>query len=86
MREFTYTIVDPVGMHARPAGILAKKASEFESKITVIKGAKRADTRRLMMLMALGVKCGDLIIVQIEGVDEDEAAEKIEKYLIDNKF
>lgn len=86
MREFTYTIVDPVGMHARPAGLLAKKASEFESKITVIKGAKRADTRRLMMLMALGVKCGDAIIVQIEGVDEDEAAEKIEKYLIDNKF
>ena len=86
MREFTYTVADPVGMHARPAGLLAKKASEFKSKITVIKEVKRADTRRLMMLMALGIKCGDTITVQVEGADEDEAAEKIEKYLRENKF
>ena len=86
MREFTYTVVDPVGMHARPAGLLAKKASQYKSKITVIKDTKRADTRRLMMLMALGIKCGDKITVLVEGADEEEAAENIEKYLKENKF
>lgn len=86
MKQFTYTIQDPVGIHARPAGLLAKKAAEFSSKITVIKDSKRADTRRIMMLMALGIKCGDEITVQLEGEDEALAAEQIEKYLIENKF
>ena len=86
MKQFTYTVVDPVGIHARPAGVLAKKAAEFKSKITVIKGTKRADTRRLMMLMALSVKCGDEITVIIEGEDEDAAASEIEKFLCENKF
>jgi len=86
MKQFTYTIQDPVGIHARPAGLLAKKAAEFRCKITVIKDSKRADTRRIMMLMALGIKCGDEITVQLEGEDEALAAEQIEKYLIENKF
>ena len=86
MREFTYTVIDPVGIHARPAGLLAKKAAEFKSKITVIKNGKRADTRRLMMLMALSVKCGDEITVVTEGEDEEIAASEIEKFLCENKF
>ncbi|MBR6650899.1 MAG: HPr family phosphocarrier protein [Clostridia bacterium] len=86
MKQFTYTIQDTVGIHARPAGLLAKKASEFSSKITLIKENKRADTRRIMMLMSLGIKCGDVVTVQVEGEDECFASEQIEKYLIENKF
>lgn len=86
MRQFTYTVKDPVGVHARPAGLLAKKAAEFKSKITLIKESKRADTRRIMMLMSLNIKCGDEIIVIVEGDDEDAAAEQIKKFLIENKF
>lgn len=86
MKQFTYTVKDPVGIHARPAGLLAKKASEFKSKITFIKNNKRADTRRIMMLMSLGIKHGDIITVEIDGEDETSASEQIEKYLIENKF
>lgn len=86
MKEFTYTITDPVGIHARPAGLLAKKASEYKSIITVVKGEKKADTRRLMALMGLGIKCGDVITVQAEGEDEQLAIDAIQAYLIDNKF
>ncbi len=86
MKQFTYTVKDPAGVHARPAGLLAKKAAEFKSKITLIKDSKRADTKRIMMLMSLGIKCGDEIIVAIEGEDEDVAAQQIEKYLIENRF
>jgi len=86
MKEFTYTITDPVGIHARPAGLLAKKASEYKSIITVVKGEKKADTRRLMALMSLGIKCGDVITVQAEGEDEQLAIDAIQAYLIDNKF
>lgn len=86
MKEFTYTITDPVGIHARPAGMLAKKAAGFKSTVTVIKGEKKADTRRLMVLMGLGIKCGETIIVQAEGEDEQAAADEIKAFLIENKF
>lgn len=86
MKEFTYTITDPVGIHARPAGMLAKKAAGFKSAVTVIKGEKKADTRRLMALMGLGIKCGETITVQAEGEDEQAAADEIKAFLIENKF
>lgn len=86
MKEFTYTITDPVGIHARPAGLLAKKAAEFKSVITVVKGEKKADTRRLMALMGLGIKCGDTITVQAEGEDEQTAIDAIKTYFTENKF
>ena len=40
MKEFQYVITDPEGIHARPAGLLVKKANEFESKVTIKKGEK----------------------------------------------
>lgn len=86
MKEFTYTISDPVGIHARPAGMLAKKAKEFKSTVTIVKDEKSADTRRLMALMGLGIKCGDTITVQAEGEDEQLAADAVQAFLIDNKF
>ena len=81
-----YTITDAVGIHTRPAGLLAKKSAEFKSKVTIIKGSKSADTRRLMALMGLGIKCGETITVQTEGEDESAAAEAIEAFLRENNF
>lgn len=86
MKEFTYTITDPVGIHARPAGMLAKKAAGFKSTVTVIKGEKKADTRRLMAFMGLGIKCGDTITIQAEGEDEQAAAEAVQAFLKENNF
>ena len=86
MKEFTYTITDPVGIHARPSGMLAKKAAGFKSTVTVIKGEKKADTRRLMALMGLGIKCGETITVQAEGEDEQAAAEAVQAFLKENNF
>lgn len=86
MKEFNYVITDSVGIHARPAGLLAKKASEFKSQVTIIKGDKKADTRRLIALMGLGIKCGDTITVHVEGEDEDMAANAIEAFLKENNF
>lgn len=86
MKNFTYTITDSVGIHARPAGMLAKKAAEFKSTITIMKGDKKADTRRLMALMGLGIKCGDTITVIAEGEDEEAAAETVKAFLSDNNF
>ena len=80
MRTFSYTIKDEIGIHARPAGLLAKKAKEFQSVITIEKGGKSAAATKLMMVMGLGVKCGDTVNVTIEGADEEAAAAAVEEF------
>ncbi len=80
MKKFEYIIKDEIGIHARPAGLLAKKAKEFESIITIEKGDKSVVATKLMAVMGLGVKCGDSITVTVEGSDEEAAFENIKTF------
>lgn len=84
MKEFTYKICDEVGIHARPAGLLVKKAGEFASDITVFKDEKGADAKKLFAVMGLGVKKGDTVRIQVSGSDEENAAAELEKFFVDN--
>ena len=84
MKKFSYTITDPVGIHARPAGVLVKAVKPFASTCTITKGDKSVDLRKLMALMGMGIKCGDTVEIAIEGADEDSAAETIEKFFKEN--
>ena len=56
MEKFQYTITDEIGIHARPAGELAKLSKEFRSKITLKTDTKQADAEKLMAVMALGTQ------------------------------
>lgn len=78
MRTFTYTIKDELGIHARPAGMLAKTAKALDSEITITLGEKSAVATKLMALMGMGIKCGNTITVTVSGGDE-EASEKVMK-------
>ncbi len=80
MKEFQYTIKDEIGIHARPAGLIVKKAKEFSSKFTLTKDGKTAELTKLMALMSLGVKCGDTVTVAVEGPDEDTAAAAMQAF------
>ena len=84
MKEINYTITDPMGIHARPAGMLVKEAKNYESTITIVKGDRRADVRKLMVLMSLGVKCGEEVTVEVEGADEDAAVAGMQKFFEEN--
>lgn len=81
MKEFTYTITDAAGIHARPAGLLVKEAKKFESAVTVSKGVRKADLKKLFGVMGLGAKQGDRLTVTVEGADEEAAAGAIEAFL-----
>ena len=81
MRSFMYTIKAPVGMHARHAGLLVREASRYQSKITVSLGDKTADGKRVLGLMGLGARQGDIIQVTADGVDEDAAAANLKSLL-----
>jgi len=84
MKQFNYTIKDAVGIHARPAGQLAKVAKECGSTVTIEKGGKSVNATKLMMLMGMGIKCGDTITVTVEGETEETAAKTIEEFLTAN--
>ncbi len=80
MKSFEYTITDPVGIHARPAGVLVKEIKKYASTVTVIKGEKSVNALKLMALMGMGIKQGDTVKVTVEGADEDTAAAAIEAF------
>lgn len=84
MKEFEYVITDPEGIHARPAGLLVKKASEYASAITIDKNGKIADAKRIFAVMGLAAKKGETIKLTVEGSDEEEAASAIEAFLEQN--
>ena len=80
MIEFSYTVRDEIGLHARPAGKLSALAKDFKSEILIIKGSKEVNALRLMMLMSLGIKCNDQITIKVTGEDEKEAAEAVKAF------
>jgi phosphocarrier protein len=73
MREFTYTIKNAYGIHARPAGNLVQTACEFVSSIQLKCGARTADLKKIMAVMGMEVKQGQAVTVVCEGPDQDQA-------------
>ena len=71
MQSFTYTITEPVGIHARPAGLLVKEIKNYQSTVTVTKGDKC-------------IKCGDTVTVTVEGSDEDTTAPALKQFFETN--
>lgn len=84
MKSFKYVIKDEIGLHARPAGLVAKAAKEVSSKVTITCNGKSAEATRLMALIGLGAKCGNEVTVTIEGDDEEKAAAVMEKLFHEN--
>ena len=85
MKQFTYTITDPVGIHARPAGLLVKAAKAMDSTVTIsTQAGKSAGAAKLMALMGLGIKQGDTVTVTLEGGNEEANAQTLEQFFKDN--
>lgn len=84
MKEFTFVITDPVGIHARPAGVLAKQVKGLESKVVIWKGEKSAEAKKLMAVMGLGVKQGDEVKITVEGPSEEADAATVEAFFKEN--
>ena len=74
MKQFEYSVKDPLGIHARPAGMLVKEAKAFaDTVVTITKNGTTVKATQLMKLMSLGVKNGDVVTVTADGANEDAA-------------
>ena len=84
MKEFKHVINDPLGLHARPAGMLVKAVAKYASKITVTAPTGTADAKRLMAIMRLAAKQGMELTIQVDGADEETAAAELQAFLAAN--
>ena len=80
MKEFVTQVGSPVGLHARPASLFAKASKESGSKVSLAKIAEdgtetpMVDGSSILKIMALGIKKGESIKVQVEGDTEEATA------------
>ena len=79
------TVVNKLGIHARPAALFAKTANQFKSDIFVEKDGETINAKSIMGLMMLAAGPGSKILVLAQGPDADQAIKAIEK-LIADKF
>ncbi|WP_339022920.1 HPr family phosphocarrier protein [Spiroplasma endosymbiont of Crioceris asparagi] len=86
MTSLKVTIIDPVGLHARPASILTKEASKFSSEIKIKSGEKEGNLKSIMNIMALAIKTNTEVTIMATGSDEKEAIVSIEKAMKDNSL
>ncbi len=82
MQTINHCIQAPEGVHARPAGVLAKTAAAFQSTVNLYFQDNCINAKRMLALMTLGLQQGDVIRIEIEGEDEVQAAQAIGKILI----
>lgn len=84
MKELTYTIQNALGVHARPAAVLAQCGMDFKSSIMYECHGKKADGRDVLEVLALKIKQGDVLKITIEGPDEKEAYVALQKVLYED--
>ena len=75
LENFAYTMTQELGLHARPAGKLAKLAGDYTSAITIDGAA--VNLRRINAVMRLCIKKGDEVFFAAEGDDERAAIEAV---------
>ena len=81
MKSFRCTVENPIGIHARPAALLAQMCVGLKSQVTIINKDKTANANDVLQILALKAAKGDVLEVHIEGPDEDEAVDKVKELL-----
>ena len=81
MKQISVTVIDPVGLHARPATVAVNAASKFKSDVRVAYKGRSVNMKSIMGVMSLGIPTQSEITVSCEGDDEDEAIKTIEEVL-----
>lgn len=86
MKSVTVKIIDPIGIHARPASMISNTASKFQSSVTFINGEKKGNAKSVINLMALAAKQGSEIEIIAEGSDEQEAIDALTQVMKTEKL
>ena len=77
MSEREVLIVNPLGLHARPAAQIVRAASEFAADVRLEKDGMEVNGKSIMGVMMLAAECGSTIRVRATGADADAAIDAI---------
>jgi phosphotransferase system HPr (HPr) family protein len=69
------TILNPQGLHARPADLFARLASRFGARIWLIKDEQRANGKSILDILMLAAEYGSRLTIEASGGDAEEAVE-----------
>ncbi len=82
--QFEYTLTDPTGIHARPAGALAAIARQYDCAVTVHAAGRSCAADNVIALMALGASEGTVLTVRADGPGAEKALAALYQYLEEN--
>jgi phosphocarrier protein HPr len=81
MASIEVTVVDEVGLHARPAALFVRLAKTFESTIMVRNGDREANAKSILRVLTLEARQGDVLQIDADGADADEAVQRLHDLL-----
>ena len=81
MKSCKIRVINPTGLHLRPAGNLCKEALKYKSMVTFRYKDGTANAKSVLSVLGACVKCGDEIELVCEGEDEEEAIENLTSYI-----
>ena len=80
-----FEIRNKLGLHARPAAVLSRKLSRFQSSVKISKDGEEVDAKSVMGILTLAAPCGARLVFTIDGPDEQEVFEVV-RDLVDHRF
>ena len=81
MKQISVVVIDPVGLHARPATVAVNAASKFKSEVKITYKGRSVNMKSIMGVMSLGLPTQSDVTISCEGEDEDVAVKTIEEVL-----
>jgi phosphocarrier protein len=86
MEKFTAKIIDPIGLHARPASKIVQASTSLEDDMQIVYGDKKVNLKSIIAIMSLGVKSGQEITIEISGPTEKKSIEIIKNTMKSEKL
>lgn len=77
MTERTVQVVNPLGLHARPAAQLVRLASGYQSQVELERDGMVVNGKSIMGVMMLAAECGSSLVIRANGGDESAAVDAI---------
>ena len=79
--EFCFTVKDPIGLHARPAGELAKIIKKYDCHFVIEANGRTAENGSIMQIMALGASSGSTLKCRAEGNEAAQAIKEVQRFM-----
>lgn len=78
----TITVVNPSGIHARPATLLVEFAKTYPGMVEVVKGDKVGNLKSILMILTMGLKRGTEMTLRVDGENEQEFLDSLVQFIL----